>query len=176
MFEQVDSPTLIDITVIHIALYLLIPVLLGNNRLRAFISASFTFSIINLAHLPISYFFLVVVSPFINSQSYVEFLQKNPNIYYSAIFINNVVIAVCCLFAARYLRETKLKPPLKLYAIFNLLFILFPLVILTWYEDLLNVMSISFLTSAIIGMFFLIITLFLFYLYTRLATDNSHTG
>jgi len=81
MFEQVDSPTLIDITVIHIALYLFTFVLLGNNRLRALISASFAFAIINLAHLPISHFMFFVVSPFINSQGYVEFIQKNPNIY-----------------------------------------------------------------------------------------------
>jgi DNA-binding CsgD family transcriptional regulator len=172
MFKQVESPTLVDITVIHIALYLLIPVLLGNNRLRAFISASFAFSIINLAHLPISHFIFFVVSPFINSQSYVEFLQKNPNIYYSGIFLNNIVIAACCLFAGHYLRKTKLKPPLKLYVIFNLLFILFPLMVLVWYEDILNVMSISFLTSAFIGTFFLVIMLFLFFLYTRLTTDN----
>jgi len=176
MFKQVDSPTLVDITVIHIALYLLIPVLLGNNRLRAFISASFTFSIINLTHLPISYFILVVVSPFINSQSYVEFLQRNPNIYYCSILLNNIVIAVCCLFAERYLRETKLKPPFKLYMIFNLLFIIFPVVVLVWYEDLLNVMSISFLNSAFIGTFFLVIMLFLFFLYTRLTTDNLSAG
>jgi len=176
MFHQVDSPSLIDITVIHIALYLLVPVLLGNNRLRAFFSASFAFSIINLAHLPISYFILVVVSPFINSQGYVEFLQKNPNIYYCGILLNNIVIAVCCLFAERYLRKTKLKPPLKLYVIFNSLFILFPLVVLLWYEDILNVMSVSFLSSAFIGTFFLIITLFLFFLYTRLAADNLTAG
>jgi len=172
MFEQVDSPTLIDITVFHIAVYLLIPVLLGNNRLRALISASFTFSIINLAHLPIIHFIFFVVSPFIGSQSHVEFLQNNPNIYYSGIFISNIVIAACCLFAARWLRETKLKPPLVLYVIFNLLFVLFPLVILAWYEDILKIMSISFLTSAFIGAFFLLIMLFLFYLYTRLTTDN----
>ncbi|WP_461246400.1 response regulator transcription factor [Treponema sp. R6D11] len=172
MFEQVDSPTLIDITVIHVALYLLIPVLLGNNRLRAFISASFAFAVINLAHLPITHFIFFVVSPFINSLSHVEFMQKNPNIYYSDIFLSNVVIAVCCLFAARWLRETKLKPPLTLYVIFNLLFILFPLVILAWYENILNVMSISFLTSAFISSFFLVIMLFLFYLYTRLTTSN----
>jgi len=176
MYKQVDSPTLVDITVIHIALYLLIPVLSGNNRLRAFISASFAFSIINLTHLPISHFILVVVSPFINSQSYVEFLQKNPNIYYSVILFNNIVIAVCCFFAGRYLRETKLKPPLKLYVIFNLLFILFPLVVLLWYEDILNVMSISFLTSAFISTFFVLIVLFLFYLYTRLTADNLTAG
>jgi DNA-binding CsgD family transcriptional regulator len=172
MFKQVDSPTLVDITVIHIALYLLIPVLLGDNRLRAFISASFTFSIINLTHLPISHYILVVVSPFINSQSYVEFFQKNPNIYYSGILLNNIVIAVCCLFAEHYLRKTKLYPPLKLYVIFNLLFILFPVVVLVWYEEILNIMSISFLNSALIGTFFLIIMLFLFFLYTRLTTDN----
>jgi len=176
MFEQADSPTLIDITVIHIALYLLIPVLLGNNRLRALISASFAFSIINLTHLPIIHFIFVVVSPFINSQSHVEFLQKNPNIYYSGILINNIVIGVCCFFAARWLRETKLKPPIKLYVIFNLLFVLFPLVILAWYEDILNIMSISFLSSAFIGAFFLVIMMFLFYLYTRLTADNLTAG
>jgi DNA-binding CsgD family transcriptional regulator len=172
MYRQVDSPTLIDITVIHIALYLLIPVLLGNNRLRALISASFAFSIINLAHLPIGHFIFFVVSPFINSLSHVEFIQQNPLLYYSLIFLSNIVIAVCCFFAARWLRETKLKPPLKLYVLFNLLFILFPLVVLVWYEDILSVMTISFLTSAFIGTFFLAIMLFLFYLYTRSTLDS----
>jgi DNA-binding CsgD family transcriptional regulator len=176
MFKQADTPSLIDITVIHIALYLLIPVLLGSNRLRALISASFAFSIINLAHLPITHFIFVIVSPFITSQNFVEFLQKNPNIYYSGIFLNNVVIAVCCLFAARWLKETKLKPPFMLYAIFNLLFLLFPLAILAWYEDILKTMSVSFLTSAFISTFFLVIVLFLFYLYTRLTTGNLTAG
>jgi len=172
MFEQVESLSLIDITVVHIALYLLIPVLLGNNRLRALISASFAFSIINLAHLPVTLFIFYVVSPFINSLSYVEYLQKNPAIYYCVIFINNIVISACCLFAARHIRETKLKPPLMLYVIFNLLFVLFPLAIFVWYEDIVSVMSISLLTSALISAFFLAIMLFLFYLYTLLAKDN----
>jgi DNA-binding CsgD family transcriptional regulator len=172
MYEQVDSPTLIDVTVIHIALYLLVPVLLGKNRLRALISASFAFSIINLTHLPIGHFIFFVVSPFINSLSHVEFIQQNPLLYYSLIFLSNIVIVVCCLFAAHWLRETKLKPPLKLYVVFNMIFILFPLAILVWYEDILNVMSVSFLISAFIGTFFLAIMLFLFYLYTRLTLDN----
>jgi len=176
MFGQVNSVTLIDITILHIASYLLVFVLLGNNRLRALISASFAFGIINLAHLPISHFIFFMVSPFINSQSYVEFLQKNPNIYYSAIFLNNIVIASCCLFAAHHLRETKLKPPLKLYVIFNLLFVFFPLVILAWYEDVLNAMSISFVISTFIGVFFLVMMLFLFYLYTLLMADKLTAG
>jgi len=63
-----------------------------------------------------------------------------------------------------------------LYTIFNLLFFLFPLAILSWYEDILNVMSVSFLTSVFIGTFFLIIVLFLFYLYTRLTADKLLAG
>jgi len=138
----------------------------------ALISASFAFSIINLAHLPVSLFIFYLVSPFINSLGYMEYLQKNPNIYYSGIFMNNIVIGVCCLFAARWLRETKFKPPLMLYVIFNLLLVSFPLVILAWYEDILNIMSMSFLTSVFMSTLFLIIMLFLFYLYTRLSTGN----
>jgi len=167
MFEQADSLKFIDITVIHIALYLLIPVLLSGSRLRALISASFAFSVINLAHLPISFFIFYVISPFINTLSYAEYLQKNPAIYYCGIFINNIVISVFCIFAARWLRESKFKPPLMVYLIFNLLFILLPLAILVWYEDIINVIYVSLLTSAIISMLFLLIVLFLFYLYTR---------
>jgi len=176
MFEQADSFSLIDITVIHIALYLLIPVLLGNNRLRALISVSFAFSIINLAHLPISLFLFYVVSTFNISPSHIEYLQENPNIYYSGIFMNNIVITVCCIFAARWLRETKLKPPLMLYAVFILLFFLFPLAIFVWFEDIVSVISVSLLTSAFISMLFLGIMLFLFYLYTRLTRDNLTDG
>jgi len=191
MFEQVNSPTLIDITLIHMALYLLIPVLLGKNRLKALISASFAFSIINLSQLSVINCILFLVATFINSSSYVGFLRNNPNIYYCGIFFNNVVIAVCCFFAARWLRETKLKLPLMLYVIFNLLFILFPLVIFALYGNIVNVLPITFyllssfllssivtssiLISSIASTLFLLIMLFLFYLYTRLSKDDLTT-
>jgi DNA-binding CsgD family transcriptional regulator len=175
MFEQVETPTFIDITIVHIAIYLLIPVLLGKNRLRALISASFAFSIINLAQLPTLFFILLVVFPFIDSLSYMEFLHQYPQIFYCGLLLSNIVITVSCLFAANWLRETKLKPPLKIYVFFNLLFVLFPLAILRLHEDILSVLSISFLSSAIICTFFLIIILFLFYLYTRLTQDNLTT-
>jgi len=171
MFEQAESPTLINITVLHIAIYLLVPVFLGTNRLRALISASFAFSIINLTHLPIMYFIVIIISPFVNSSSYVVFLQQNPQIYYSGIFLFNIVITICCLLAAHWLRETSIKPPLKIYVFFNLFFILFPLALLVWYEEIL-VINTSFLSSTIICTFFLGTILFLFYLYTRLVKDN----
>jgi hypothetical protein len=175
MFGRVASPTLIDITVVHIAVYLLILVLLGENRLRALISASFAFSIINITHLPVMYLILLIASPFIGSSSYIDFLQQYPQIYYCIIFFSNIVITLSCLFAARFLRKTKLKPSIKIYVCFNVLFVLFPLVILVLYEDILSVMSISLLSSAVILTFFFVLILFLFFLYTRLTSDNLTT-
>jgi len=174
MFKQVETPTLIDITVVHIAVYLLIPVLLGNNRLRAFISASFAFCIINLVQLPVMYSVLLVISPFINSLSYVDFLQQNPQIYYGGIFLTNIVIAVCCFYAAHWLRETSSKPPLKIYALFNIFFILLPVAVLVLYEDILSIMSISLLFSFFAGTLFIGMMLFLFYTYTRLVRNNPN--
>jgi DNA-binding CsgD family transcriptional regulator len=175
MFGQVEAPTLIDITVVHIAVYLLIPALLGKNRLRAIISASFAFSIINITHLPVMYLVLLVVSPFIGSSSNIDFLQQYPSIYNCIIFFSNIVITLSCIYAANFLRRTKLKPPLIIFVSFNLLFVLFPLAVLVLYEDILSVMSVSLLSSAVILTFFFVLILFLFYLYTRLSSDNLTT-
>jgi DNA-binding CsgD family transcriptional regulator len=177
MIEHAESPSLIDITVFHFAIYLLVPVLLVNKRFRVLVSASFAFSIINLAHLPVTYFALAAISHLFNTLSYVEVFQQNPLLYYSLILLSNIVIVICCLLAAHWLRQTKLKPPLGLYVIFNLLFVLFPLMVLVWYEGILaELMSIPFLTSAFLCSFFLVIVLFLFYLYTRLTLDNHPAG
>jgi DNA-binding CsgD family transcriptional regulator len=176
IYQQGTTASIIGIAIIHYPLFFLVCVLLGNNRLRALISASFAFSVVHLANLPIVYFMLVVVHPFLNSLSYVEFFQQNHQIYYGVIFLSNIVIAVCCIFAARWLRETKLKPPLTLYVLFNLLFVLFPLAVVVWCEDMLTAMSVSFLASAFICTLFLGLMLFLFYLYTRLTLDNPAAG
>jgi DNA-binding CsgD family transcriptional regulator len=172
IYQQGTTVSIIGITIIQYPLFFLVCVLLGNNRLKALISASFAFSVVHLANLPIVYFMLVVVHPFLDSLSYVEFFQQNNQIYYAVIFLSNIVIAVCCLFAAHWLHDTKLKPPFKLYVFFNLLFVLFPLAVVAWCEDILTVMSVSFLVSAFICSLFLGLMLFLFYLYTRLTKDN----
>jgi DNA-binding CsgD family transcriptional regulator len=172
IYRQGTTASITGIAIIHYPLFFLVCVLLGNNRLRALVSASFAFSFVHLANLPVVYFMLVVVHPFLNSLSYVEFFQQNHQIYYGVIFLSNIVIAVCCLFAAHRLRETKLKPPLKLYVVFNLLFVLFPLAVVVWCEDMLTAMSVSFLVSAFICTLFLGLMLFLFYLYTRLTKNN----
>jgi DNA-binding CsgD family transcriptional regulator len=164
------------ITFINITLFLLVCVLLGNNRLRALITASFVFGIICLAQIPVLNFFIAFVYPATDIPGFLEASLQSPKIYYSSVFFINIIITVCCLLAARWLREAKLKPPLKLYIFFNLLFVFFTLIVLFWFNDLLTGLSISFLSTAFLGTLFLVLLLFLFYLYTRLTKNNLTDG
>jgi DNA-binding CsgD family transcriptional regulator len=93
---------------------------------------------------------------------------KFPQLYYGGVFFINIIITVCCLLAARWQRNTKLKPPLKIFMPFILLFVSFTLIVLFWWEDIALKMSISFLSSFFMGTLLVVILIFLFYLYTRL--------
>jgi len=171
-YGKVDSPSFVDTTVIFISPFLLSYVLLGNNRLRTLIAASFIFSIINLAQFPIVYFSVVFIYPVTDLPSFLEESLKYPQLYYGALFFINIIIAVCCFLAARWLRNTKSRPPLNLYVPFTLMFIIFTLIILFWLEDF-SLMAMSFLSSFFLGSLLIVILIFLFYLYTRLTADNS---
>ena len=171
-YGKVEAPSFVDTTVIFITLCLLSFVLLGNNRLRTLIAASFIFSIINLAQFPVVYFTVVFIYPVTDLSSFLEESLKYPQLYYGALFFINILITVCCFLAAHWLRNTKLKPPLNLFIPFNLMFILFTLIVLFWLEDF-SLMSMSFLSSFFMGSLLIIILIFLFYLYTRLIADSS---
>jgi len=175
-YGKTTTPSFLDISVLLSALFLLSCVLLGKNRLRAFIAASFIFSIINLAQFPVVYFSAVVIYPITDLSNFMEAALKYPQLYYGGIFFINIIISVSCLLAARWLRNTILRPPLKLYVPFNLLFVLFTLTVLLWWGDFATVMSISFLSSFFMGTLLVGILIFLFYLYTRLTTDNPGSG
>jgi len=175
-YGKVSAPSFIDTTVLFIAFCLLSYVLLGNNRFRTLIAASFIFSIINLAQFPVVFFSALVIYPITDLLNFLEESSKFPQLYYGAIFFINIVITVCCLLAARWLRNTKSRPPLNLYVSFNLLFILFTLIVLFWWEDFATVLSISFLSSFFMGTLLIVILIFLFYLYTRLTADNLSAG
>jgi len=175
-YGKVNAPSFIDTTVIFIALCLLSYVLLGNNRFRTLIAASFIFSIINLAQFPVVFFSAIVIYPITDLLNFLEESSKFPQLYYGSIFFINIIITICCLLAARWLRNTKSKPPLNLYVAFNLLFIFFTLIVLFWWEDFATVLSISFLSSFFMGTLLIGILIFLFYLYTRLTADNLSSG
>jgi len=170
-YGKVTSPSFIDATVPFIALCLLSFVLLGNNRFRMFIAATFIFSIINLAQFPVIFFTLIAIYP-ADIITYMEESLKFPQLYYGAIFFINVVITVCSLLAVRWIRNTKAKPPLNLYVPFNLLFIFFTLIVLFWWEDISKIISISYISSFFMGTLLIVILIFLFYLYTRLTAER----
>jgi DNA-binding CsgD family transcriptional regulator len=169
-------PSIFDITVINNALFLLACVLLGNNRLRALIAASFVFSIIHLAQIPVFNFHIVFVHPATDIPGFLEAILQSPKMLYGEVFSVIIIITVSCLLAAHWLRESKLKPPLKLYISFNLLFVLFTLIVLVWFYDFITGMSISYLSSAFLGTLIIGILFLLFYLYTRLTKESLTAG
>jgi len=175
-FGKINTPSFFDVSLFFYPLLLLLFVLLGDNRLRALISASFVFGLISLVQFPVVYFSAAVIHPVTDLNNYLEEISKYPRLYYGAVFSTSVIIAVCCLFAARWIRGAKLKPPLKLFFLFNLLFIFFTLTILAWWDDFKNVTSISFLTSFFMGTAFILILLSLFYIYTRLTAESSSSA
>ena len=175
-YGKVEAPSFVDTTVIILTFFLLSCVLLGNNRFKALIAASFIFSITSLAQFPVVFFIAITVYPFTDLFDYMKESLKNPFLYYGTLLFINIIITTCCLLAARWLRNTKSKPPLNLYVPFNLLFILFTLIVLFWWEDFSKVMSISFLSSFFMGTLLIVLLIFLFYLYTRLTAENLSAG
>jgi len=175
-YRGVESPSLFDATVIHVAIFLLVWVFLGINRLKGLIAASFTFSIIHLTQIPVGYIMLYIFSPLTGRLGLRETILQYPLFYYSVLFVNNSVIAVICFFAARWLRAGSKAPPVRLYVSFNLLFVIFPLAVFLLWEDIVEIISVAFIAYVIVGSLFLGMLVFLFYLYTRLTADNPTGG
>jgi len=171
-----NSAILIVVAFILDVFSLFICVILGANRSKALVAASFVFSVISIAQIPVVYFIAVVVYPLINTPSLMEASIQFPQLYYCGLFFNNIIITICCLLAVRWLRETMQKPPFKLYLSFTLMFLFFALIILVWWSDIVKIMSISFLASAFMGMLLLGILFLLFYLYTRLIVIDTKKG
>jgi len=172
-YGQNNTGLLIGIAIILDIFSLLICVFLGANRSRMLAAAAFIYSIISIVQIPVVYFIAVVVHPLINTLSLYETAARFPQLYYSGLFFNNIIVTICCFLAAHWLRETQIKPPLKLMAFFCLLFIFFALIVLLWWNDILKIMAISFLPSALLGTLLLGILLLLFYLYTRLIVNKE---
>jgi len=175
-YGQNNTAILIGIAIILDVFSLLVCVFLGANRLRMFVAAAFVYSIISIVQIPVVYFIAVIVHPLVNAPSLYETAVQFPQLYYSGLFFNNIMVTICCFLAAHWLRKTQIEQPPKFIAFFCLLFILFALIVLFWWNDILKIMSISFLPSALLGTLLLGMLLLLFYLYTRLTTGNLAVG
>jgi len=157
---------------------LLACVLLGSNRLRAFVAASFVLCISYVAYIPVIYTSAFVLSLIINFGFY-DKLPKTPQDFNVMVylFILNLILMFSCFLAARWLRKTQEKPPLKTSVYFCLFFISFTFLlsfflISTWMWNILVFKPLTFLSLAIVGILLVCILNFAVYLFSRLTVHK----
>jgi len=156
--------------------------LLGSNRLRAFVAAAFVLSISYVVYIPLIYASALIVPLFAKF----DFFDRISQIfeYFNFIiylFSLNLIIMCSCFLAARWLRKTQEKPPLKISVYFCLFFIFFTLLIsvfliTTWLWQTEPLMPLSFLGLALIGILLVCILNFAVYFYSRLAVQEPITA
>jgi len=143
-------------------LSLILCVLPGPNRLRALVAASFVLSILQAADIPVFYFTAAITYSFFSPFDSLDAIPQIPQRYYLISFLYNLIILCSCFLAARWLRKTQKRPPLKTSVYFCLFFIFFAIiitvfVITTWLWNIRALMPLSFLALALLGTLLLLI-------------------
>jgi len=159
-------------------LSLLFCVLLGTNRLRSFVAASFVLSICFVAEIPIIYFTAAITYSFFSPFASLDVIPQSPQSYYLMLFLYNLIVMCGCFLAARWLRKTQEKPPLKISVYFCLFFISFA-IIMTFYNitnGLWNKKAVmpSYLWAlALLGILLVCIPHFALYFFSRLTVHRE---
>jgi DNA-binding CsgD family transcriptional regulator len=159
-------------------LLLLLCVLLGPNRLRSFVAASFTISIFNVAEIPLIYFTSAITYSFFSPFVSIETIVLMPKRYYLMLFIFNLFIMCSCFLAARWLRKTKEKPPFKISVCFSLFFISFAIImsfftLTNWLLNIKTVMPLYLWALAFLGTLLVCIPHFALYLFSWLTVHRE---
>jgi len=145
--------------------------LLGANRNRALVSATFIYSIINVLELPGVFFILEAVHSLLTMPNITNEIAQIPLLFFFGSFFFNVIVSFCCFLAARLLRKATVNPPLKLSVIFCLIFISFTVIIYVWLIDA-SLSSVSFLTFTLLGLLMVCMQILAFYFFTRLTVNK----
>jgi len=159
-------------------LSLLLCVLLGPNRLRSFVAASFYISIFHVAEIPLIYFTAAITYSFFSPFASLDAIPLMLKRYYIMFFIFNLIIMCSCFLAARWLRKTKEKPPLKISVCFCLFFISFAIImsffiITNWLLNIKTVMPLYLWALALLGILLVCIPHFALYFYSRLTVQRE---
>jgi DNA-binding CsgD family transcriptional regulator len=178
-YQNIQIGTNFDDTIFFISLMieaviLLAFVFLGANRSRMFVPAAFVLSLFQVIMITVNYFFAAVFLPLVAAKKMYEIAYQFPHTFDINLFSNVIIIVVCCLLAARWLRDTRIKPPFKFYSLFSMVFIIISLIVTVWWINVRDNESGHFWAYTFLGALILGVLLFLFYLYTRLiGTDNK---
>ena len=153
-------------------------VLLGTNRLRSFVAASFVLSICFVAEIPIIYFTAAITYSFFSPFASLDVIPQSPQSYYLMLFLYNLIVMCGCFLAARWLRKTQEKPPLKISVYFCLFFISFA-IIMTFYNitnglwNEKSVMPLYLWALALLGILLVCIPHFALYFFSRLTVHKK---
>ena len=174
----VPNVTVILVTCFSNLLSLILCVLPGPNRLRAFVAASFTLSIIHVAEIPVLYFTAAIIYSFSGPIDSLDAIPQIPQCYYLILFLFNLIVMCSCFLAARWLRKTHEKPPLKISIYFCLFFISFAVImsfftITIWLWNIMTITLISLLALALLGTLLLCIPHFALYFFSRLTVRRE---
>jgi DNA-binding CsgD family transcriptional regulator len=159
-------------------LSLLLCVLPGPNRLRAFVAASFVLSILHVAEIPVIYYTAAITYLFFSPFDSLDAVPQIPQRYYLLLILFNLMVMCSCFFAARWLRKTQEKPPLKISIYFSLFFISFAIImtfytITTWLWNTLVFMPLYLLAFALLGTLLVCIPHFALYFFSRLTVHRK---
>ena len=168
-----------DVTVILVTCFsnllsLVLCVLPGPNRLRAFVGASFVLSIIHVAEIPVLYFTAAIIYSFFGPFDSLDVIPQIPQRYYLIVFLFNLIVLCSCFLAARWLRKTQEKPPQKISVYFCLFFISFAVImsffiISIWMWNIMTITLISSLAFALLGTLLVCVPHFALYFFSRLT-------
>lgn len=168
-----NNAYLITIGFILEILSVFILIVLGKNRSRMIVVASFVYSIIRISTIPVIYFITAVIHP-INMENIFDLFKPFSAIYYIGHFITNIIIVTICILASYLLRDTQEKPSFKLCSLFALLFIVFTVIVNVWWWDIVVLINNSYIVIALLGTLLLGVLLLIFYLYTKLISKNKN--
>jgi len=160
---------------IYELLTLLAIVWLGTNRRIALVSAAFFLCIINIIEYPVMFLIGAIANPSLSLINLSEELYKNSGFYYLFVFTINILLTCCCFIAAHWLRDAKIDPNRKQVILFSTIFISIIIIYLIWVRDIITIVSVSFLATALFTALFVFIMLMIFYFFIRFCKKETIT-
>jgi len=148
--------------------------LLGPHRRRAFVASVIILYLAQSTEIFVSFFIAGFLYPLFKLNNALQITFAAPQVYYTGLFLFNLIVMCYCFIAARWLRKTRENPPVKLCVFLYLFFLSFVIIIPIWqYYVITQMLPSSFFSSALLGIMLMIIPLFALYFFSRLASNTK---
>ena len=162
------------ITYTYELLALLVIALISSHRGRTLVCAAFVYCMINMIELPIIFLIGIVAQPSMNMEQFMNEIMFQIPIFFSVyVFIYNILLMCSCFLAAHWLHKKNENPPRNLVSFFTAIFIIIIIIHFIWSRDILTLMSKSFFSAVLLGLFFLVLVPALFFIFTRFSAEKE---